>query len=447
MQPMITILELLPNLIEACIFIYIISHCLELRFSGKRIFLLVILQFSIITFFSETVTIVPLRIFLLLAIELIITISCTKRTSLSLQLFYGSIRTLFSLFSEKLAIFSSELLIGYPLESIDEISIIRYWLIFLYLLLLSLFSFLFVSIKNQTLMFPTPLLFFFLLGVVFVIVSSELLLHVIISLEKSNVSYNTTLLQLLGIGFLLLIGVLFLLVIYIGKLYEKNLSLTEQKKQLLLEQNQLSTLQKANAFLRSWKHDFQNHMHTLAQMLYIKDYQSCQQYVETLTNEVQYAKENLYTGNPAIDAVLSLKFFEIHSKQIKLTYEIFLPGNQPLPLNDVKFSSILNNILENAIEACHHVKNDAFITFSMKQYHSQLLIQTTNSSNGIYLYSPDHHLLSTKTKGNHGNGLKRIQTIIEEVGGFCDISPEKEQFSITILIPYKTQKGNETSCS
>ena len=433
----ITLLELFPNLVEAGLFVYIISNCLQLRFEKNRIFLIVILHFFVITSLALFVTKVPIRILSLLGIEILFTILCTKRTLLSLQLFYGSVHILFSIIAENLVIFSSELLIGYPLESIYDNSMIRFWLIFLYLLLHFLFSFMMVTIKKQSLMFPKPLLFFFLLGIIFAVISIEILFHVMISLEKADSSFDVWPLQIIGLGFLLMIFVLVFCVVYIGQLYEKNLSLTEQKKQILLEQNQLETLQKANSFLRIWKHDFKNHLQTLAQMLHTENYQSCKQYIENITNEVQYARENLYTHNPVVDAVLSIKFLEIQAKQISFTHEIFLPSEKQLPLNDVKLSSILNNIFDNAIEACQQMEQGAFIHFSMKHYNSQFLIQMNNSSNGRYEYDSEMHLRTTKTEQNHGNGLKRIQNLLEEAGGICNISPESEQFTITILLPYK----------
>lgn len=70
-----------------------------------------------------------------------------------------------------------------------------------------------------------------------------------------------------------------------------------------------------------------------------------------------------------------------------------------------------------------------------------LSIKIVNTSDGGYRTDSENELLSTKAgKGNqngmeHGIGLKRIREIVERHFGIMEILPEKEMFSVNILIP------------
>ena len=77
----------------------------------------------------------------------------------------------------------------------------------------------------------------------------------------------------------------------------------------------------------------------------------------------------------------------------------------------------------------------------MKPFHNMLSIKIVNTSDEGYRSDSENELLSTKAgKGNqngmeHGIGLKRIREIVERHFGIMEILPEKEMFSVNILIP------------
>lgn len=77
----------------------------------------------------------------------------------------------------------------------------------------------------------------------------------------------------------------------------------------------------------------------------------------------------------------------------------------------------------------------------MKPFHNMLSIKIVNASDGVYRFNSKNELLSTKEgegikKGvEHGIGLHRVQEIVERHSGIMEILPEKEMFSVNILIP------------
>lgn len=434
MKYIVFLLDLIPNGVESLLLLYLISHCLQLRSFWNQKWPFVILQFSLVTLLSNTISIVLVKSILLFAINLLLVVIITDPAPITSKIFYGSLFAFFTFLSEKISIFSSEYIIGYSLEQIDTYSITRYWLTFLYLLLLFLFTFLAVKLIKKNLQFPKVIFAATMLGIPFAIFVSEVLLHNILSLEIKG-DYNTRSLQFTGIGFLVLILLFFFLILYLGKLYDSNLLLLEQQQQTELEQKQLETMKQANESLRSWKHDFQNNLQTLAQLTHNENANKSEAYIQDLLGELQFINYGVYTYNAAIDSILSIKFWEIENKPIQFSHEIYFSAELKTPLSDVKLASILGNILDNAIDACNKINEDTFIKFSMKTYHSQLIIEVVNSSNGTYKYNSKGDFITTKTEKNHGHGLKRVRALVREASGICNIKPEKDCFYLTILLP------------
>ena len=52
----------------------------------------------------------------------------------------------------------------------------------------------------------------------------------------------------------------------------------------------------------------------------------------------------------------------------------------------------------------------------------------------------NHEIISTKSEKNHGLGLPRIKSIIENSGGVLQITSENNIFSVHIMLPDKENK-------
>ena len=146
----------------------------------------------------------------------------------------------------------------------------------------------------------------------------------------------------------------------------------------------------------------------------------------------------LSSGNTTVDCIVSNKQSMAENVGILTENIIYLP--EEIPLSDVEICSLLGNLYDNAIEGCMRAESKR-IWLYMKPFHNMLSIKIVNTSDGGYRYNSENELLSTKAgKGNqngmeHGIGLKRIREIVKRHSGIMEILPEKEMFSVNILIP------------
>ena len=163
-----------------------------------------------------------------------------------------------------------------------------------------------------------------------------------------------------------------------------------------------------------------------------------QEYLQQINHELEKGTWLMHTGNTVIDAILSSKLSRVQQNDIEFTHTIFLPKG--IPLGNLELTSLLGNLMDNAIEACEQLKKEnievkRYIHLEIKPYNQFLFLEISNSSAGIYYYNTFHRLISTKKELGHGIGLKRIEKIVSQVDGFLELTPENNSFYVSILIP------------
>jgi two-component system, LytTR family, sensor histidine kinase AgrC len=240
----------------------------------------------------------------------------------------------------------------------------------------------------------------------------------------------------------LLASVLIIIFLAVLFFFEYTSSLAHKKKQaeLELEQKKWETAYLEQAYctynvLSAWKHDYQNHMEVLQNFLKNKQYQEMEEYLSQMNTEIGPSMQIHYSGNSVVDAVLSNKLFLAKNKGIQVNSVAVLPGK--LLISDVQLSSILGNLLDNAIEAQDSITRP-FINVSIRRERGMLQIRVENSANGRYVYLHGR-LVSSKKGKHHGMGMANIRSIIESAGGIMDIQPEADRFTVKILLPMKAE--------
>ena len=150
-------------------------------------------------------------------------------------------------------------------------------------------------------------------------------------------------------------------------------------------------------------------------------------------------RRDIHTGNAVIDAVLSCKFADARTHRISLVNSVILPEGMTLPIEDTELSAVLACALDNAVEACLELPDNRqrYIHTTIKILKSSFFLQIENSSGGHYNQTSGGIPATTKERAgeDHGIGLRRIAGIAERAGGFLKLSPEKDQFTFTLILP------------
>ena len=318
-------------------------------------------------------------------------------------------------------------------EALTVNSAIRSQALVIYILTYCLLIWAVIQFFPQDLKFPG-----YFEGVIFLtcglgVFASDILLKYVFYFERNEIVLSRISLATVNYIFLGVLLLLLMIVELLGIYYSKNNELQQRNNLYQIEEQELVNLKESSAFIRGWKHDYKNQLQVLSTMLQQKQYDESLLYVNELLSSSDMIKPVFSSGNPILDAVLSLKYYTMEHKGIRFEHSVYLPT--AFPLSPLDTSTLFTNILDNAIEACQSCPAAPWIHLDIKPKGDMLLITLSNSSAANYRYNKKGNLLSTKDGKEHGYGLRQVARVTEACGGFYQVTPSADKFTITIALP------------
>lgn len=152
----------------------------------------------------------------------------------------------------------------------------------------------------------------------------------------------------------------------------------------------------------------------------------------------QMDKDNIITS------FLNFKLKEARAKNITVHLKSNLTEENVIDIDKEEICRILNNIINNAIEACIQC-HERYIKLSIEILGKCIIIKSENPFKGAIKKEDSKILTIKKDKTKHGYGLKSIQSIAEKYGGYVDINYNNNVFSIVVqvLINSKQEEASE----
>ena len=185
--------------------------------------------------------------------------------------------------------------------------------------------------------------------------------------------------------------------------------------------------------IRSWRHDYRNHIQTMKAYAASGDLDAIRRYLDLLDEDLTTVDTVIKTGNPMTDAILNSKISLARSKDIQVIADAHVPVR--LKSSEIDLCCILGNLFDNAIEASIQLpREQRCIRVYMDMKNTQLYISFTNFSAGKKLPKEGSRFRSTKGEG-HGFGLVRIDAIVERLEGYISRNSEDGAFTTEILLP------------
>ena len=179
------------------------------------------------------------------------------------------------------------------------------------------------------------------------------------------------------------------------------------------------------------RHDFRQHLLTIAQMAQDKDYEALtnhlSEYISSLPESV-----TTYCLNIPVNALLNYYAARMDADGIRRSWKISLPKN--LQITDTELCGLLGNLLENAYYGCQTLAPEKrYHNLTLQPQHdSCLYIISANSFDGV-VKQKDGAYLSTH-KGGSGIGLTSIATMAEKYGGMAKFSHTADCFTTDLVI-------------
>ena len=240
-----------------------------------------------------------------------------------------------------------------------------------------------------------------------------------LELDTKSTGSFLSLVLVIEIAVVLLYFFIFLVVAQYYNNSNINKLLFLNSKALEVQKEYYENLKNNNLDLRRFKHDYQNHLFTLNELIKSKKYDELESYISTIDKEVSFPVQKFNTGNDIADAIISDKINS--AKSVNATIIVKTDINTFLSkLSAYDTCTIIANILDNAIEAVSVLPDgiNREISISFKNSSNYLLISSSNPTLLKRSKSLKAFITTEKhDKKNHGLGLLNVKTIAEKLHG------------------------------
>ena len=190
--------------------------------------------------------------------------------------------------------------------------------------------------------------------------------------------------------------------------------------------------------IRKVRHEMKNHMANIKGLTEAGEYGEIEEYVRRMDETMQELEYKYVTGNAVTDFIINDKWRRAEKVGIRFDADFRYGGE--IPVFDMGI--ILNNLLDNAIEACEKLETGkGFIRLSLKRKKQFLILYVENSFDGTVSISKGSSLPPTTKQSilpgiitEHGIGLENVRDIAERYFGGVNIKVKGDVFHVTVML-------------
>lgn len=216
-------------------------------------------------------------------------------------------------------------------------------------------------------------------------------------------------------------------------LFEKRIDRKIEAYQRELTDTHYREVENMYSQMRGWRHDYRNHIQVMKVYAESGDLDAIKQYLDMLDTDLATVDTVIKSGNAMVDAILNSKISLARSRQIEVRADAHVPVK--LSISELDLCCILGNLFDNAIEASMALPvGERLIRVYMDIKGSQLYVSFTNFTAVGKLKKRGGRFATTKGEG-HGFGLKRMDAIVDRIGGYLSRNSEDGAFTTEILLP------------
>ena len=225
--------------------------------------------------------------------------------------------------------------------------------------------------------------------------------------------------------------------------------LAERQKHFIEEQQvkaMKKRLEEAENFygsIRKVRHEMKNHMANIKGLAGAGEYGEIEDYVRRMDETMQELEYRYVTGNAVTDVIINDKCRRAEKAGIRFDADFRYGGE--IPVFDMGI--ILNNLLDNAIEACEKLETGkGYVRLSLKRKKQFMILYVENSFDGAVPISKGSPLPPTTKQSilpgiitEHGIGLENVRDIAERYFGGVNIKVKGDVFHVTVMLQQENQ--------
>ena len=187
--------------------------------------------------------------------------------------------------------------------------------------------------------------------------------------------------------------------------------------------------------IRRLKHEMRGHLTNIKGLARSGEYASLDDYIAKMDESMSDFELTLQTGNPVTDVIVNDT--RQRSLDLGIRFQIDFHYPEPGAYDAFDVGIILQNLLQNAMEACEKVsEGERFIVLTGKRKGRFFLIEVKNSFVGEVVFGQDGLPVTTKTEEvpMHGIGLSNVRREAEKYMGELELKTDQREFSAVVLL-------------
>lgn len=183
--------------------------------------------------------------------------------------------------------------------------------------------------------------------------------------------------------------------------------------------------------VKSMRHDLKNYVADMQLLAERENWEreAFDEYLQALSARMDVLSFSYVTGNPITDVVVNRQLGAAKAAGIRVECEFCFPKSGGIEAFDL--SILLNNALENAVEACG---GEGEISLVSKRQGSLFLISVRNTCKTEPVWRDGVPVSMKRDNGIHGQGLKNIEKIAEKYEGTVEPGMEDGVFVLEVLL-------------
>lgn len=232
--------------------------------------------------------------------------------------------------------------------------------------------------------------------------------------------------------FFLCVGHLLFCSVYYREYEMKNEA--EQKEQLmrlLLEQQarEVETIRRSESEIRLLRHDLRFFLNSLSACIENGDRETARKMISGFSDRAEASAIKRYCCSDTLNYVLSDYAARCREKGVVFCPDIRL---EELAVDEILFSTVLANALDNALNAQEGLPSDRrIIRLLLKNSGGKLLLSVRNTFREQPVFLDG---LPVATREGHGSGVRSILYITEKLGGNCRFFLEDDRFVLQVVL-------------
>lgn len=222
------------------------------------------------------------------------------------------------------------------------------------------------------------------------------------------------------------------IILEIKKQSEEKVKEKEMYTRLESKNDYYEKLEKSQEDIRRLYHDMNNHLCAIKNMN--KNKSDSLEYIESIQNELNKANKIKASGNAIFDIIVDEKMKICENKEIDFILDV--DSKYTGFIENIDMSSILGNILDNAIEACDRIENGKkYINLKSMWVKNMFVFTCENSKENDVKKVEGRYITSKNDKSKHGIGIKSVEASVKKYNGKMNIFCDENTFRIKVVIP------------